>query len=99
MEGEPMDAEDVDHTEAAQQKCRAKLRERFLWAVTRLNGQQATISMTDGLQVSGMFRGIDRDVLHMHIQDLQTPVGQYKWATLRIPDCLDIEMNVKGDLS
>ncbi|XP_076042824.1 gem-associated protein 7-like [Oratosquilla oratoria] len=94
-----MDAQDVHQTEAAQQKCRAKLRERFLWAVNQLNGQKATITMMEGLQVSGRFRGTDKDVLRMHIQDLQTQVGQYKWATIRIPDCLDIEMNVKGDPS
>lgn len=69
------------------QGCRADLRERFLLAVTSLAGVWMNVSMTDGIEVQGTLRAIDKDVLLAQLQNLQTPFTSHPWATLRLPDC------------
>lgn len=71
-------------------ECRAELRERFLWAMTSLVGQQATVSMQDDITVKGVFRGMDKDILRIHMQDLHTPATVQPWAMLRLPDCFSL---------
>ncbi|KAK3878477.1 hypothetical protein Pcinc_016895 [Petrolisthes cinctipes] len=70
--------------------CRAELRERFLWAVTSLVGQQATVSMQENITVKGVFRGVDKDILNVHMQDLHTPAAVQPWAMLRLPECFSL---------
>lgn len=71
----------------AAQVCRADLRERFLLAVTSLAGVWMKVSMTDGIEVQGTLRAMDKDVLMAQLQNLQTPFTSHPWATLRLPDC------------
>lgn len=77
-----------------QQECRADLRERFLWAVTSLVGKEATINMHEKTHASGIFRGIDKDILSMHIQDLKTPCIVYPRAMIRVPDCMTVHFKL-----
>lgn len=83
---------DVDQNSKALNpcECRAELRERFLWAMTSLVGQQATVSMQDNITVKGVFRGMDKDILRIHMQDLHTPAAVQPWAMLRLPDCFSL---------
>lgn len=74
--------------------CRAELRERFLWAMTSLVGQQATVSMQDDITVKGVFRGMDKDILRIHMQDLHTPAAVQPWATIRLPDCFSLTFKI-----
>ncbi|KAF2347178.1 SMN complex gem-associated protein 7, partial [Trinorchestia longiramus] len=77
-----------DHIDPEVQECRARLRERFMWAVTGLNGKPVSVDMMDSVRVSGVLRGVDKDGLLVHIEKLQTPTVVHPWATLRLPDCL-----------
>lgn len=77
-----------------QQECRAELRERFLWAITSLVGKEATIKMHEKTHATGVFRGIDKDILSMHVQDLKTPAIVYPRAMIRVPDCLTVRFKL-----
>ncbi|XP_042224748.1 gem-associated protein 7-like [Homarus americanus] len=76
------------------QDCRADLRERFLWAVSSLIGRDTTITMHENIDVSGVFRGIDKDVLSCQIQNLVTPAIVYPWAMIRVPDCFSFRFKL-----
>lgn len=76
------------------QSCRAELRERFLIAVTTLAGQQANVSMTDGVKVQGILRAVDKDILSAQMKDLQTPFTLYPMAKLRLPDCFSFNFKM-----
>lgn len=89
-----MDKEFDETSAAAAQGCRADLRERFLVAVTTLAGQQAKVSMTDGVEVQGTFRAVDKDILLAQMQNLQTPFISYPMAKLRLPDCINFTFNI-----
>lgn len=78
------------------QECRAELRERFLWAMTGLTGQPMVATMMEHLTVTGTLRGIDKDGLMVHVENLTTPTAVFPWATLRLPDCLAINFEMKG---
>lgn len=79
---------------ATRQECRAELRERFLWAITSLVGKEATINMHEKTRASGIFRGIDKDILSMQIQDLKTPCIVYPRAMIRVPDCMTLHFKL-----
>ena len=82
-----MDKEVDEAHDIVTQGCRADLRERFLLAVTNLAGMWMRVSMTDGIEVQGTLRAMDKDVLSAQLQNLQTPFTSHPWATLRLPDC------------
>lgn len=88
-----MDKEDETSGTAAQ-GCRADLRERFLLAVTTLAGQRAGVRMTDGVDIQGTLRAVDKDVLLAQMEDLQTPFTAYPMAKLRLPDCYSFTFNM-----
>ncbi|KAK7072281.1 Gem-associated protein 7 (Gemin7) [Halocaridina rubra] len=77
------------------QECRAELRERFLWAVTSLVGKDMELRMLEDIKVSGVFRGIDKDVLSVHMQNLKTPAVTHPYATIRLPDCCSMKCSLK----
>lgn len=78
------------------QECRSDLRERFLWAMTGLTGKHTEISMLENLNVSGTLRGVDKDGLLVHIQNLKTPSTEYSYSTLRLPDCLSLKFKLNS---
>lgn len=78
------------------QKCRAELRERFLWAMTSLVGKETTANMHENICVSGIYSGMDKDILSVQIQNLKTPSITYPWGQLRLPDCHSLEFKVQA---
>lgn len=81
------------------QRCRAELRERFLWAMTGLTGHYVEVSMLEQLNVAGTLRGIDKDGLVVHVEKLTTPLVVLPWASLRLPDCLSLKFKLKGGVN
>ncbi|KAK8749332.1 hypothetical protein OTU49_015799, partial [Cherax quadricarinatus] len=86
--------EEVPKKASDPQDCRADLRERFLWAVTSLIGKDVTITMHENITTNGVFRGIDKDVLSVQVQNLKTPAIIYPWAMVRVPDCFSIRFKL-----
>lgn len=85
------------NAESDMQVCRAELRERFLWAMTGLIGRKVHVAMLENLNVSGTLRGIDKDGLVVHTEKLTTPLAVLPWASLRLPDCLTLTVNLEGN--
>lgn len=44
--------------------------------------------MHEGINVEGVCRGVDKDIMLMHMQNMKTPFTTYPYATVRLPDVL-----------
>lgn len=97
MQVDENDVIETENTEnpVSHQECRAELRERFLWAVTALVGKEIDVQMHENISVSGVFRGVDKDVLSLHVQNLKTPTITYPHSMIRMPDCCSVKCNIK----
>ena len=68
------------------QETRTFLRERFLWMFMALRGAPAKFDLLGGPTVKANLNCSDVDVLHFHVENLDTPLGQHKSALLRSTD-------------
>ncbi|KAL7645602.1 UNVERIFIED_CONTAM: hypothetical protein RMT77_003988 [Armadillidium vulgare] len=78
-------------TQESEQDIRAKMRTRFLWSCAGLNGKKVSVSMFENITVKGLCRGFDKDIQHMHLQDMETPFAKYSYGTIRLPDCISLD--------
>ena len=84
------------NNEYSEIQCRSELRERFLWAATFLVGKSASVTMAERTTVNGVFRGIDKDSLSVHMQDLKTPSDVHPWSMLRLTDCFSLKFDLEN---
>lgn len=83
-----LDSENQNFGSSKEQEIRAILRERFLWSCSALNGKEGSFVMHEGINVEGVCRGVDKDIMLMHMQNMKTPFTTYPYATVRLPDVL-----------
>ena len=81
------------------QEARAKLRLSFLEALSALKGREAEFRLQEGAAVRGRLAACDRDGLHLHVAELQTPLAHYSHATLRTGDVLSMRVRLPADAS
>lgn len=74
---------------------RAVCRERFLRMFKWLKDKPIDFEMYQGATVKGNFRSIDYDVLNIHVNNLQTPIGCVSEALLRTDDIVCFHFNIK----
>ena len=74
------------------QDSRTFLRERFLRLMSKLNGQEAEISLHEKTRVTGTLRAMDINVHLIQLSHLQTPIGIIPEAMLRLSDTVAINI-------
>ena len=78
------------------QERRTALRRDFLLAVESLRGRECDITLTNGVQSKGsLFRGCDRDGLHLAVENLQTPAGAVEHAIVRATDVKSVSFDAQ----
>ena len=76
-----------------EQEINATLREVFLRSCIDLVNRPCVAHMYDRIKVEGTFKGVDRDMGQVHLQEMKTPCATYSYGTVRLSDCFYIEIN------
>jgi hypothetical protein len=74
---------------------RAILRERFLGMLKWLKNKPIKFEMYEGATVKGNLRSVDYDILNIHVNNLETPIGLVSEALLRTNDIVCFHFNIK----
>ncbi|XP_074075411.1 gem-associated protein 7 [Macrotis lagotis] len=74
--------------EAAEQRARAALRERYLRSLLAMVGRPVRFSLHERVRVDARFGAADLDVANFHVSQLQTPLGVQAEALLRCADII-----------
>lgn len=77
-----------------EQEQRALLRERFLKMLNCMDNKKVEIETYQGANVNGVFRSIDYDITHIHVNNLNTPIGCVPEALLRTSDTVSIKFSL-----
>nr|XP_053631349.1 uncharacterized protein LOC128687809 [Cherax quadricarinatus] len=72
---------------ASASRLQSCLRGKIFWAKNSKR-EGVTFTMHENITTNGVFRGIDKDVLSVQVQNLKTPAIIYPWAMVRVPDVL-----------
>ena len=64
-----------------------------------MQGKEAHFHLSNKKEVKGTFLGSDVDVLHFHINQLQTPIGVQQHALLRTTDIISTTFYDKNSVS
>ncbi|ELU05470.1 hypothetical protein CAPTEDRAFT_202716 [Capitella teleta] len=84
----------MDNTEEQQQQ-RTFLRERFLRLLTSIKDKPTTFLLHNKREVQAKFGASDVDILHLQVNDLETPLGKHKAALLRTSDVIMMDVKFK----
>jgi len=74
------------------QEIRADLRLSFLDVLSSLIGRPAEFQLCSGGAVRGQLEAFDRDILLLHVRNLETPLANYPQATLRATDVVSMRV-------
>ncbi|KAI9344353.1 Gem associated protein-like protein 7 [Obelidium mucronatum] len=82
-------------TPQTEAELRAELRQDYLkfWLQIAAKKPQATIHCYKNTTVAGALAGIDATQTYCNVNSLQTPIGVYNEATLRVSDIQQIVLN------
>ena len=73
---------------------RAVLRERFLRMLKWLKNKPIKFEMYEGATVKGNLRSVDYDILNIHVNNLETPIGLVSEAIIRTNDIVCFHFNI-----
>ena len=81
------------------QEQRTYLRERFLRLLTSIQKLPAQFTLVNGNTVTATFGSSDVDVLHVQVNNLDTPLGRQPEALLRSTDIISFSTKIPNPLA
>ena len=86
-------------THEIKQEQRTYLRERFLRLLTSIQKLPAEFTLVNGNTVTANFGSSDVDVLHVQVNNLDTPLGRQPEALLRSTDIISFSTKIPNPLT
>ena len=86
-------------THEIKQEQRTYLRERFLRLLTSIQKLPAQFTLVNGNTVTANFGSSDVDVLHVQVNNLDTPLGRQPEALLRSTDIISFSTEIPNPLT